>query len=604
MILRQSNTVRAIRGAVITVIPLIAIAGFIALVFGAPEMRTATLMFVVMTMVIGLGVFSGNTGIVSFGHLSFVGLGAYVSGLLTIPVAKKAMMLPNLPELLGQAELSLLPAFLVTLVIAAIVAAITGLPIVRMGEASAVISTLGLLLIFHSVVVGAADFTRGSNAFLGVPRETNLVGALAVVVLSVIAARLFRDTIMGREMRAAQDDELAALSVGINVEKRKLQSWVLSAVIAAGAGVMLGHFLGAFSPTKFYFDDTLLILAMLIIGGMGTVTGAVVGTLLVTFVIEVLRRIEGGGEIVGIVLPEMFGLTMSGICLLILLAMYLRPKGLFARYEIDELILPGRTQCAVGVEPGVASEKVQAAELSVRGVSKSYSGVVALKDVSFDVRTGEIVGLIGPNGAGKTTLINMIMAADRPDVGRISFGGADVTQTAPNSIPALGLARTFQNIRLFSGFTVRQNIEIAAQAGSDTNDADAVVDNLIRQFDLTGQSGEPADALAYGQRRRLEIARALAVRPKIVLFDEPAAGMNPVETSELITTFRQIRDETGMGILVVEHDLHLIMRLCDRLIVLNKGEVIASGTPEEVRDDPAVIEAYLGPNFRHSKGER
>ncbi len=598
---------RRISTLFLAVLPLVVIAILVFVFMGKGEVRTLSLMFVTLTMVIGLGVFSGNSGVVSLGHMSFVGMGAYFSGLMTTPVQTKAMMLPHLPSFLAELEISLLPALIITLCLVAILAFITGLPIVRMGEASAVISTLGLLLIFHSIVVGASDYTRGSNAFLGVPRETGIWSALAIAVIAVIVARLFKDSKTGLEIRAARDNTLAAQSIGINVHRGKLRAWVLSAMISAAGGVMLGHFLGAFSPTKFYFDDTLIILAMLIVGGMHTVTGAIAGTLLVTLVVEVLRRVERGGSVFGFEYPEMFGLTMSGVCLLILGVMYWRRSGLFGRFELDELLFPFKKIAAVSkVETNPTAQTKGNIQLTVTNLSKAFSGVQAIDNVSFEVGAGEIVGLIGPNGAGKTTLINLIMGATPPDSGHVTFKSRKLTELSTEKIAPLGLARTFQNIRLFNNFSVRQNVEIAARSVGIANtqiNAERTSVQLMAEMGLTEVANNPADSLAYGQRRLLEIARALALQPDILLLDEPAAGMNPSETAELITAFRKIRDDTGAGILIVEHDLHLIMRLCDRLVVLNKGEVIASGTPLEIQKNSKVIEAYLGPNFTDNKGE-
>ena len=247
-------------GGLLLWLPVIVAAALLSQFAGVAVQRTFTLFLINLIAVIGFGVFIGNSGILSFGHVAFIGIGAYLSGILTIPVADKASMLPHLPAFLATTEMSLLPAILVTLVVAALFAAAVGIPIVRMSGPAAVIGTLGLLLIVHGIIIGAEDFTRGSNAFRGVPRTTGLWTALAFALLAIVAARLYRESVPGVQLRASREDELAARSIGVDITRRRLGAWVISAVICALAGVLLAHFLGAFSPSKFYFDDTLALL--------------------------------------------------------------------------------------------------------------------------------------------------------------------------------------------------------------------------------------------------------------------------------------------------------------------------------------------------------
>ena len=209
--------------------------------------------------------------------------------------------------------------------------------------------------------------------------------------------------------------------------------------------------------------------------------------------------------------------------------------------------------------------------------------------------TDLVTGLIGPNGAGKSTLINAISGVVPPSSGRVLLNGTDTALVPVHKVPMLGLGRTFQNIRLFRNLTVLENVTVAADAvtgpGEDSRAAAMAALAVVGMQDLASR---PANSLPYGAQRRLEIARALALRPSFLLLDEPAAGMNPAETDALIAVLRQIRADHRVGLLVVEHDLKLIMRLCDHIVVLNKGQMIAEGTPEEIRANPAVIEAYIG----------
>lgn len=229
--------------------------------------------------------------------------------------------------------------------------------------------------------------------------------------------------------------------------------------------------------------------------------------------------------------------------------------------------------------------------LALENVSKRFRGLTALEGVSLSVTEGEIVGLIGPNGSGKTTLLNVASGVLKPTSGRVLIGDRDATGRRPHDVARLGVGRTFQQIRLFAEMTVAENVEVGAVArGQD----EARVGELLDRLGLLADRDRLAVTLAYGQQRRVEIARALAGRPRFLLLDEPAAGMNERESDDLLKTIRAVRDDDGCAVLIVDHDLRLIMRLCERIHVLAEGRTICEGTAEEVRRDSAVTEAYLG----------
>jgi branched-chain amino acid transport system ATP-binding protein len=248
-------------------------------------------------------------------------------------------------------------------------------------------------------------------------------------------------------------------------------------------------------------------------------------------------------------------------------------------------------------DAGTAQPSAPAAHLmEALDISKYFRGVHALDGVSLQIAAGEIVGLIGPNGSGKTTLLNVLSGVYAPTSGTVRCDGREVEGFRPNRIARMGVGRTFQNIRLFSHLTVRQNVEVGSISGHASKGVDhrADVDRLLGRFGLTASADVQGLNLPYGAQRRVEIARALAGRPYFLLLDEPAAGMNEAESDKLLETIMGVRAEFGCGILIVDHDLRFIMRLCERVHVLAEGRTLAAGTPEEVRHDPTVIEVFLG----------
>jgi branched-chain amino acid transport system permease protein len=566
--------------------------------------RTYVVFLVNVMLVVSIQLFIGNSGIVSFGHVAFMGIGAYTTALVTVPEVLKSAQLPDLPSALAGANLGLLPAIAVSALAAAVVAAVFGGGVIRMTESTMAMATLALLVVVHTFLQNATTFTRGSLGLAGIPVRTTLGVAATGAVAFLVLGRLYKDSGAGLRLRATREDSLSAASVGTNVVRSRYGAWILSAAMMGAAGSLWAQSVIAFNANQFYFSITFALLAMLVIGGRTSLTGAVAGAAIITFLTDTLARVEQGVSIGPWVLPRITGTVQFAIALLIIVTLILRPEGVFDRWEIDDLLrrlIPSgrRGRTASGEEaparpPDVARlEPPQAARSSVlRGehVEKRFEGLTALAGIDVDVRDGEILGLIGPNGSGKTTLLNVVSGVYPPTSGRIVLRDEEIGGRPPHRVAQLGLSRTFQNIRLFAQLTVRENVEAAAAPGTDRSS----VDEVLAWFGLGAVEREKAVNLPYGMQRRLEIARAVVRRPSLILLDEPAAGMNESESDQLLENIRRIRGELECSVVVVDHDLRLIMKLCDRIQVLDQGRTIALGLPREIAQDPAVIEAYLG----------
>ena len=562
------------------------------LIFGLSGQRLMTLFCVNLCGVLAFQLFSGNSGVVSFGHTAFMGVGAYVSAWLTMPSTILKTALPNLPTWLGGYELALPLSLLVVLVVGFVLAAVSGIPIARLGGASASISTLGFLIIIYSILAAARDYTRGNQAFYGVPRVTDIIVSLTFACLFIIAARLYRESSYGLMMRAARDNETAAVAVGVNPQRMRYAAWIISGGMAAIAGALYGHMLGAFTPKDFYFHMAFTYVAMLIVGGMSTVTGAVLGVGMVMFMQELLQKFERGFDIGPIHVPEIFGLPIVGVSLAMLLILWLRPSGIMGIKEFAQ----GWFGATATSPKAQAQDNTPSADLlRVENATKSFAGLTAVDAVSFDVDPGRITGLIGPNGAGKSTLVNAMTSFYPLSSGAVNLGVKSIGNLAAHAIAAAGISRTFQNIRLFAGLTAGENVAVAAIAnGAGLAEARAVANKELTFVGLPDTANKPSDGLPYGARRRLEIARALATNPRFLLLDEPAAGMNPEETADLAKRLKVLPEQRGLGLLLIDHDLKFVMSLCDRVVVLNRGRLIANDTPANVQKNPDVIEAYIG----------
>ena len=582
--------------------------------FGGSQRNVAIVLLIDLVIVLGLQVFSGNSGVLTLAHVSFAGIAAYISAILSTPAMVKATTIPDAPLGLADVQLPVPLAMLVAILLTTAIAALIGLALARLSGISATIVTLALVIVVFAVLTNWKSLTGGAEAFYGIPSSTTVWWALAAAGVALFVARLFKASRLGLRVQATREDALAAAACGVQVVRSRYWSWVLSCAVCALGGVLLAHFLGAISPAGFYFTLLFLTLSMLVLGGEYSVTGAVVGTFLMTVVAELTRYLGDGPEVFGVQLPALAGLSLLVQGAIIIAVMIWRPAGLLGDREVDGLTRRRATAGAAPTHeaaaqkagadtaparaPAVAREEdvcTLTSTLVVRHASKRFAGLTAVDDVSMEMRCGEIVGLIGPNGAGKTTLLNLISGMYAASEGEITLDGVPLGSLPSHRIARLGVARTFQTTRLFKELTVDQNIEVAASVAARYRQGFArPAGDVLAQFGFEDIARQKAGVLPYGRQREVEIARAVALSPAILLLDEPAAGLNDEESMELVEVIRGIRDRAGCGVLLIDHDLHFVMALCERMYVLDAGRVIAAGTPEEVQNDPLVVEAYLG----------
>ena len=569
---------------------------------------TAVVLLVSVTLVTSLQLFIGNSGILSFGHVAFMGTGAYLTAVLTIPSAVRQTQLPDLPAFVYAIELGVLPAILVAAVCCALIGLVVGAVLVRMNVNALVMSTLALLIVAFTLMLNWTALTRGGQGVFGIPRLTSPWVALAAALVFVFVARMFKASGAGLRLRASREDELAARSVGIDVPGVRLVAFVLSAAMMGAAGSLWALNVLAFDPDQFSFAMTFSLLAMLVVGGKESVLGAVVGAMVVVVITELLSRVEQGVVIGSFELPRITGTVQFALAALIIVALVWRPDGLVGRREAEDLWPRLRTRLGsrlgsvleprIAVVPAAPGQPALALEIAAEGddqplligtgISKSFGGIHALADVSIQIRAGEILGIIGPNGSGKSTLLNVLSGVTAPDAGRVVLRGEDITGLPSHVTARRGVTRTFQNIRLFNHLTVRENV--MAPHGSRPDD----VDRSLASLDLADVGQREAATLSYGRQRRLEIARATSTRPSVVLLDEPAAGMNEAESDVLMEDIRAIARDDRCAIIIIDHDLRLIMRLCDRIQVLETGRTLALDTPRAIAANPTVMAAYLG----------
>ena len=554
------------------------------------------LLFVFSALSVAWNIVGGYAGQLSLGHAVFYGIGGYTATLLT----QNFGISPWFGMLVGAA-------------ISAAVAILISYPTLRLRGPFFALATIAILEVVRLLVIHEESWTGGSS---GISLPLNIgwtwivfrekinyvIIAFGLFLLVTWASWYMRKSRIGHYLIAIREREDAALAVGIHTVRMKIIAAVVSAMLTSIIGTFHITYLTFVDPSSAFSLELSIQIAMFaLIGGLGTVAGPIAGTFLVLPIAELAR---GWLSSVG---NGMHGLIYGLILVAVVLTI---PRGLAGAFGptierwLSRLPYLGTPRAKrkladeVRLHSAVRSEQPV---LKADKLFKSFGGLRATNDVSLTLNKNEILGMIGPNGAGKTTVFNLLSGFLSPDKGSISMLDAEgnwVTCKTPDEFAHQGLGRTFQIAKPFTGLTVLENIMLGAFIRtSDRDEAEQIALKVAEQTDLVKYLNTEARSLTVGGMKRLEVARALAIKPRILLLDEVMAGLNPTDIEKSIQMIRRIRD-SGVSVLLIEHMMQATMALSDRIIVLNEGAVLVSGAPKDVVENPAVIEAYLGKEYQ------